>query len=158
MEYNDIFSYRDGRLYWKESRGQAKEGKEAASIGGGGYLQVCYKGKRTQIHRVVYMMHGGVIPEGMYIDHINGNRKDNRVENLRVCTPTQNQTNRGAPKSSTSGAKGVVWRTDRNKWRASIRAGGKRYHVGLFNTIEEASAAQAQRSQELFGEFAWKKT
>lgn len=155
MNYHDIFDYAAGKLHWKESRGQAKAGKEAASTGGGGYLQLCYKGRRTQVHRVIYMMHHGPIPEGMYVDHINGDRTDNRIENLRLCTPTQNQINRGAPKTSTSGVKGVVWRPSRKKWEATIRASGKKYYVGLFGTIEEAAQAQARRSRELFGEFAW---
>ena len=155
MKYHEIFDYVEGKLYWKEARGKAKAGKEAGSSGGGGYLQICYKGRRTQIHRIVYMMHHGPIPDGMYIDHINGDRTDNRIENLRLCTPTQNQINRGAPKTSKSGVKGVVWRPDRQKWNASIRAGGKRYHVGHFETIEDAKAAQEAASRELFGDFAW---
>jgi len=96
----------------------------------------------------------GKIP-GLEVDHINGDRRDNRRSNLRFVTKAQNQMNRVAV-SSASGFKGVA----RNKkgWAASInkRVGGvkARYHLGTFKTPEEAASAYDRAAAELFGEFA----
>lgn len=97
----------------------------------------------ASMHR--YIM--GDPPTGMFVDHINGLKYDNRRENLRFATSSQNQRNRRKPKSK--GAKGVVsrykgvsWRPDRQKWRARISLrSGKNVHIGSFATEKEAALA-----------------
>lgn len=90
-------------------------------------------------------------PRNMQVDHINGDRLDNRRENLRICTQSQNCTNRASVKSK-SGYKGVSkhW----NKWRAVIKVNQKKIHLGLFDTKEEAALAYNKAAKVYFGDFA----
>ena len=89
------------------------------------------------VHRIVYEMHFGRIKDGLEIDHINGIRHDNRIENLRAVSKSVNQLNRAKQSNNTSGVTGVRWHTQRNRWRAQFRD----EYLGLFETIEEAEAA-----------------
>lgn len=75
------------------------------------------------------------------IDHINQVRDDNRIQNLREVSRSENQQNRGMSKNNNSGFKGISWHKKSNKWQAQIHFQGKRQHLGLFHTPEEASAA-----------------
>jgi AP2 domain len=87
-------------------------------------------------------------------DHANGNKLDNRRGNLRICTLGDNNKNRGKMARNTSGLKGISRRRDRNKWRASIMADGRTFHIGDFDTAEEAHAAYCETAKKLHGEFA----
>ena len=93
-------------------------------------------------------------PEGMFTDHINGDKLDNRRSNLRVCSSSENMCNRGAQSNSTSGIKGVSWDNRSTKWRASIQLNGRKKHVGYFDTMEEAIRAYDEAALKLHGEFA----
>lgn len=90
---------------------------------------------------------------GLETDHRDGDGLNNRRCNLRDATKDQNRRNRAARIDSQTGAKGVYLHTDKKKWRAQIFADGKRRHLGLFSTIEEASAAYAKASAIWHGEF-----
>lgn len=93
-------------------------------------------------------------PEGLDVDHRSMNRLDNRKENLRVATRSQNSCNRGAPRSNTSGHKGVSWNKQKGKWNAQIRLDGKIYGLGRFATKTEAAEAYINAASRLHGEFA----
>lgn len=93
-------------------------------------------------------------PTGTMVDHINGNGLDNRKENLRVVTNSQNLMNRGKNKNNTSGYKGVLWDKVRNKWIALIGFNNKNIYLGRFFTKNEAAFAYNAKAEELFGEFA----
>ena len=101
-------------------------------------------------------MHREIIgtPEGLRTDHINGDGLDNRRVNLRVCTPSENACNRGAPSNNISGFKGVSWDKRYAKWRAAIQVNGRKKHVGYFDTIEEAIRAYDRECINLHGKFA----
>lgn len=91
------------------------------------------------------------------IDHINGNRLDNRRSNLRIATHSENQRNRGKQNNNTSGFKGVVFlKSDqrRKKWAAQIKANGKQIRIGYYHTAEEASQAYTEASNKHYGEFS----
>jgi hypothetical protein len=116
-------------------------------------------GKRKPI-----LMHREITnaPKGMSVDHINGNPLDNRKDNLRVCTYSQNQMNRGKIKNNTSGYKGVFY-MKRTKdminehlkpWKAQIRFNGKVIYLGIYKTKEPAARIYDKKALELFGEFA----
>lgn len=86
---------------------QAAKGQDAGSYNGSGQFEVWFQGRLQQCHRLVYELVVGEIPEGMIIDHINGNRSDNRVENLRVVTFKTNARNRKMSNKNVSGVTGV---------------------------------------------------
>ena len=80
-------------------------------------------------------------PDGLVVDHLNGDRLDNRKCNLRVCTHQQNMVNRKFPVNNTSGYRGVSWSARHGKWRAGIKRFGKTRHLGFFEDRQQASAA-----------------
>lgn len=93
-------------------------------------------------------------PPGMEVDHVNRDGLDNRRANLRLCTPSQNQRNRGKDRSNSSGFKGVSHYKRNGRWRATITIHGKFLHIGLYDTPEEAHAAYCAAAATLHGEFA----
>lgn len=104
----------------------------------------------------VYMHHEimGKPPKGMKTDHVNRVMTDNRRENLRFCTDTENGCNRSKAKNNTSGYRGVHFHKQRNKWTAQISVNGKVHSLGLFATAEAASRAYNTAALELHGAFA----
>jgi len=151
---NELFEYdkETGKLYWKVVRQRGKVGDEVGCDNGRGYLVTGINGKTYKVHRVIFLMHKGYLPKTL--DHINGDRSDNRLENLRAVTRSQNQHNRKLNKNNTSGFKGVSWDTRRKTWRAYICLEGKRIYLGLFKTPEEADAVVRKAREELHGSFA----
>jgi hypothetical protein len=142
---------------WKISNGKfagKPAGGERGSDRGKQYFAVRINDVKYMCHRIVYLLAFGVDPKELYIDHINGNVKNNSPENLRLATNAQNQWNRGAYRNNTSGFKGVHWHKQRQKWQAGIKHHGKPRHLGLFDTPEEAHAAYTRAAAELHGEFA----
>lgn len=115
-----------------------------------------YAYRKTRIGNSTTSMHHAVLPriDGFDVDHINGNRLDNRKENLRYATRSQNLRNRGAAKHSKSGIKGVYFHRATGKWRAEMKIDGKSKHLGLFETKELAHAAYQGKAVIIQGEFA----
>jgi len=87
------------------------------------------------------------------VDHINGDKLDNRRVNLRPANPTEQQANTPKPKNNTSGYKGVTWVAANRKWQAHLRYQRKLRHIGYFATPEEAALAYNEEARRLFGEF-----
>lgn len=105
---------------------------------------------------LVLWMHRVIMnPEcGMEVDHINGNKLDNRKENLRLATRSQNGHNMPLHKRNTSGFKGVTfWKRD-NNWKSQITVDGKNLHIGYFEDPKDAAKAYDKSAREHFGEFA----
>lgn len=105
--------------------------------------------KNVWMHRVICNP-----PEGMDVDHINMDRLDNRRENLRPATRSQNFFNKGKQSNNHSGHKGVFWEKSCDRWRVQIKANGIRRHIGVFRDIADAVAAYAKAAAEFHGEFA----
>ena len=105
--------------------------------------------KQIALHRIVLNN-----PDGLQVDHINGNRLDNRKENLRVCTCAENVRNRSTPSNNTSGFKGVFWDKRMKKWQAQISADSKTIRLGYFTSTIEAAKAYNIAATELHGQFA----
>jgi hypothetical protein len=93
-------------------------------------------------------------PDGVMVDHINGNPSDNRRENLRLCTHAENMRNRKIAKHNKCGLKGVYQDTRKKKWRAEIVVDGKRFTLGSHATKELAHAAYCAAAKSLHGQFA----
>lgn len=101
------------------------------------------------MHREVLQAKAGVL-----IDHVNGNGLDNRKENLRAATRSQNGCNRGKNLNNTSGFKGVFWHKSTGKWYAAVRLNRKLHHLGLFETREEANEVACSFRSQAHGAFA----
>lgn len=117
-----------------------------ASTHSRGYRHGTVAGQRLLAHRVVWALTNGKWPST--IDHINGDKSDNRLVNLRSVTQQENCKNSKRPKNNTSGAVGVCWDSQHNKWRSSITVNRKTRYIGLFSDIAEAVAARERASRD----------
>lgn len=152
-EARAIFNYREGRLYWRvQPYGSAQKGAPAGCVNNRGYVTIGWRRRRYSAHRLVFLWHYGWLPAE--VDHINNDHSDNRVENLRPATRSENQRNIGILSSNKSGVKGVCWHKSSRKWRADCRVNGTLNYLGLFSTIEAAAKAVQQFRAQHHGEFA----
>ena len=117
-----------------------KLGETVGYSGARGYLQAMAAGKKYMVHQLVWMWVYGYLPPND-IDHINRNRSDNRLANLREVTRSENNHNMRISRANWSGYTGVAWDKSRCLWLASIKADGKQHHLGRFKTPQAASAA-----------------
>ncbi len=145
-ELSDLFSYSDGRLFWKvKPCKHMKAGSEAGSLNKNGYKYVSIKGSKQLLHRVIFKMHTGLEPS--HVDHIDRNPANNTIENLRASTFAENAWNMNTPKTNTSGVMGVHWDKRREKWMAYMRHNGKRKHLGYYSEFD--AAVSARKSAEI---------
>ena len=93
-------------------------------------------------------------PKGYQVDHINGDRFDNRRSNLRLCTVSQNCANRTSRIKPRSGYRGITWHPTTQKWRACIKVNQKKISLGLYFDIKQAALAYNEAAQKHFGSFA----
>ena len=147
---HELLEYRDGELYWKQPGKSRQMGRPAGGINGDGYRRVKINRKLYAVHRLVWVMHGNdPVP---FVDHINGDVLDNRIENLRAATHSQNCMNRRVRFDSKSGVKGVTLKKE--KWHACVTLDYKIYSGGYFDSKADAIAAVDKLRKELHGEFA----
>lgn len=111
-------------------------GKATGSRGGHGYLVVRLGSCVYQAHRLVWMMQNGVEPDE--IDHINGDRADNRIANLRDVPRAKNRLNQKRYENNKSGIPGVFWDASRDRWRSYISIDRRRISLGQFDDIDDA--------------------
>lgn len=143
MNYYDTLHYDSdsGRFIWRVARPGCSVGASAGSVGSHGY--VCIKlGRRSyRAHRLAWFLVHGEWPDGE-IDHINGDKTDNRLCNLRVASRAENSQNRRmAHRDSAHGMLGATWNRQHRKWQSKIVANKVRHHLGYFATCAEAHAA-----------------
>ena len=137
-----------GNLIWKNSWRRAVKG-EIAGYNARGYRATKIDGKIYWIHRLVWLLHNGSLPScGFVIDHINGKKSDNRIENLRAVTVKQNIENSGVSKNNKVGYKGVHVRN--GKYFAQIKHNYKVYRLGAFDSATEAFAAYEEAASQMF--------
>jgi len=151
----EIISYdpETGLFTWKKNlKGPAKQGMVAGAAHREGYITIGLNGQSYLAHRLAWAFVYGDPGEDMQIDHINGDRSDNRICNLRIANHAENCRNSKVRKHSKTGIKGVKKRG--NKWHVRIRIGGEDKWLGSYYTPEEASAAYKKAADELFGSFA----
>jgi hypothetical protein len=136
-----------GEFTWlKGGFGKAKQGEVAGRMLNSGYWQLFFRGKAHSAHRVAFLFVTGDWPS-RNVDHIDGNRSNNAWANLRECSTAENHQNRKIPVTNTSGYMGVF--LDSGRWRARIRAGGKRISLGFFESRELASQAYLEAKSKL---------
>lgn len=127
-------------------------GKVANHTFKNGYVYIRLDGERYLAHRLAWLYMTGTWPTG-FLDHRDRNPENNRISNIREASQSQNMANTKMTKGSI-GARGVTFRKDRNKYRATITFQHKRFYIGLFDTVEEASAAYKSAAIRVFGDFA----
>jgi len=147
---HDLFEYADGKLFWRVNRGRVFAGDEAGTIGQIGRMYVQVDKKKHLVHRVIWFLHHNEVPE--FLDHIDGNPLNNRIENLRPATKAQNAMNRKVRADSLTGVKGIMKKG--KKFGASIYLNNKPVYLGTFETVDLAKAAYAQAANANFKEYA----
>ena len=151
---NHLFEYdkETGNLIWKIQNQGARKGSIAGTLRPDGRYQIAINNKLYLTHRLVFLMHKGYLPE--ILDHINNDAGDNRIENLRAASRSQNGYNSKLASNNKSGYKGVFWLKETKKWRAGITFNKKAIYLGCFDNVEEAAEVVRKAREELHGDFA----
>jgi hypothetical protein len=149
---HELFEYRDGHLYRRCAVANCKAGERVGCLNQKGYLIVSINAKKYGVHCLIWLMHGN--PPVKMLDHINGDRADNRIENLRAADSARNQYNSKLNVRNTSGIKGVSWNAREKKWSGQVWFQRKIYSAGYFANKQECAEAVAKLRSELHGEFA----
>jgi len=153
---NFHFDPATGILTNSKTRGsKALKGKESGTLHYSGYLQVCFQRKIFRAHRIGWLLYYGKWPINL-VDHINRIRTDNRIENLREATSSENLSNTEKRANNTSGYRGVDFRPDKKRFRARIFSKKKAYTIGHYKTAKEAAEAINNRIQDYHGDFTVK--
>lgn len=153
-----LFEYKDGGLYWKQCKGfrnrhiGQKAGYIATRADGYKCWVIRIKNKQLLEHRIIFMLHHGYMPKE--IDHINNNSLNNKIENLREASTTENQQNATVRTDNTSGIKGVSWDKRNKKWKVQAKVNGKPKYFGLYADIELADLVAQEARNKYHGEFA----
>ena len=149
----ELFDYQDGQLIRKTNRGRGGEGNrwKAGTVLGSkldfGYVGASVDFKSYKIHRLIWLWHKGTLPT-LHIDHIDGNPSNNRIENLREVTPSQNMQNIRKPRATNKLGFQGVYRV-KNRFRATLTTNGKPKHLGYFATPQEAHEAYVLEKRKL---------
>lgn len=114
-----------------------------------GYAATRHNGKNTIFHDIAFPNRS----KAQLIDHINGNRLDNRLENLRFVNRTQNNMNKGLRCDNTSGYTGVAWDKSKGKWVVQIQIDGKNKHIGRYASKKDAVNARIKAEEKYFGDY-----
>ena len=144
-----------GLFTWKQTlSNRAKEGQQAGSKNTKGYFSIVIDGKKYKAHRLAWFYVYGEDPGQQEIDHIDRDKGNNRINNLRLATRKQNNENIPRPKNNTSGIRGVSFHRGFNRWVAYIYHNKKRIHLGNFADKELAAATRRQAEVQLFSHLA----
>lgn len=150
----ELFDYReDGALIRRYATGRNSKAGEVVGGVTDGYLLTRVWGVKRCVHRLVFLWHHGWLPKE--VDHKDGNPLNNRVDNLRPATRSQNLCNTRLSRRNTSGIKGVSWAPRQKKWHAQCRIKPLGLvHLGYHSDIKDAEAAVRKFREEHHGEFA----
>jgi hypothetical protein len=137
---------------WRMNQSNSRNSGEVVStVEPSGYIVMKINGSTYKAHRVIWKIVTGKDP--IMIDHINGLRSDNRIENLRLATKHQNGAYSCVATNNTSGVSGVSYHNRDSKWQSYITVGGSRIHLGCFETLESAVSSRKDGEFKYFGEY-----
>jgi hypothetical protein len=149
IQYLCLYNSTTGLVTWKVNERRRRSGKVVGTLNAGGYLVCSIDGSLFYVHRIAWALATGNIDPRLQIDHINGCKSDNRLENLRLCDNAQNNWNKsGKP------LKGAFLDRRDGRWSARIKVRGHVISLGRFSTPELAHMAYCKAAAELHGEFA----
>lgn len=145
-ELKEFFSYDSGKLIRNsDSEDISRNHKK-------GYLVIQFQNKPYLLHQLIWFYFYGYFAD--QLDHVDMDKSNNRIENLRECTHSQQHANKTKYKNNTSGYKGVQWCSTTNKWRAVLMKDRKGMHLGRFPTKEQAASCYDWHATKIWGEFA----
>lgn len=147
------YNPKTGEILWNTPPSRHfRSGAPAGSLHRQGYRRISLGGYDIPAHRIAFALFHGRWPTDL-IDHINGIKADNRIENLREASHSGNNQNRPTPRNNTSGVKGVCWRRSLKKWRAEVYRDKIRYCLGHFINKQDAIKAVTKARERIHGEF-----
>lgn len=148
------YSPETGLMTWKSGANRKCSNQPAGTPRSDGYLSIGLDYRRYLAHRLAWLFVYGEMPDkGLYLDHIDGNKANNKISNLRLATHSQNQMN--SKPRSVSGTKNVVWSESNKKWTVRFKANGKTLYYGIYKNLEDAKRVADSKRLELHGEFAY---
>ena len=149
---HELFEYKDGDLYWKKKIGsRAIIGYKLGTLDKE-YIRARIQRKNYRIHRLIFLYHYGYLPE--FIDHFDGNKLNNKIENLREATRSENGWNKSIQINNKSGIKNVNWHKRDKKWMVQISVNGEKKHFGAYYDIEVAKFIAETMRNKYHGNFA----
>jgi len=149
----EYLDYKEGKLFWKKQPSSViPVGSEAGHTNARGYIQVKIFNKRYYAHRLVYFIFNGYFPQE--VDHIDGIKSNNKIENLRASTKSQNNMNAKKRKDNTSGIKGITWDKRCKKWKTYLQSNKIRYYLGSYKDIEMATQVINEFRKQHHNEYA----
>ena len=155
QEYlKSVVEYKDNNLYWSSSRQKIKAGTLAGTVSSNGYRVIQLNCKIYKAHRLIFLYHHGYLPN--FVDHIDGNKLNNAIENLRPATKSQNCQNKKLQNNNKSGIKGVYWLKRNQKWAVQINVNNKRIFLGVYKDIEFAELVSNEARLKYHQQFARK--
>jgi hypothetical protein len=144
----ELFDYEDGKLFRRIDNQLAK----IYITKGHRYARIKFDKREFKLHRIIFLYHKGYLPD--IIDHINGDRYDNRIENLREVNTYQNRQNSRIYSTSKSGVKNVYWCKKMNKWKVIMNINGETHIFGYYVDLEEAKQVATSMRDKYFKDFA----
>jgi hypothetical protein len=149
----EYFEYRDGKVFWRKVKGsRGVVGKRFGCREPNGYQHGVLNGKTYREHQLVWALVYGYIPR--LLDHIDGDTGNNKVENLREVSHSQNMMNATLRKDNKTGCKGVIWSKEKNKYRVEIRSNNVKRHLGYFEDLELACLVASEARDLYHGKHA----
>ena len=150
---HELFDYKDGNLIWKIAKSRrVKAGDIAGSLNEYGYIMIGFNGSVYRAHRLIYFYHNGYFP--LFIDHIDGNKSNNKIENLRSVTISQNAMNQKISTRNSSGVKGVMWHKRDKKWVVQLKVNSKCHSFGYYDDKELAELVAMEATNKLHKQFS----
>lgn len=147
-----LFDYREGNLFWKKTLSNvATAGSKAGTVEKDRYIRISIEKKDYYAHRIIYMMFYGYMPK--IVDHIDGNKQNNNISNLRAISKAGNALNSKVRKDNTSGVKGVTWNKAAKKWQVQLHVGTKYKYFGVYFDLMVAKFVADAMRHKYHGEF-----